>query len=102
MAKKHLKQMESYRKMVAQLAWRTWRCLPIQVKTWISIEDMIEDGIYAVYRILAGNSKYVYDPSRGAEMGTVLYHRLHSFYIRNYIEVYGAEKRGWEKVNGKL
>lgn len=36
---------DSYRRMVAQAAWTVWRRLPQHTKTWVSIDDMITEGM---------------------------------------------------------
>ena len=43
--------VEHYRKLVAMLAWKAWRKLPMQTRMWIGPDDMIEDGMYQVVRL---------------------------------------------------
>jgi hypothetical protein len=92
--------LESYRKMVAQHAWSTWKKLPAQTRWWISVEDMIEDGMAMAFRFLT-KGKHKYNP-QWSTFSTALYHRLHKFYVNEYIEKYLAMQRGCIKVNGKL
>lgn len=96
--------VELYRRMVAKAAWAAWRSLPMQTRTWIEVEDMIEDGMLAAWK-LANNPlrRRRFDPSRG-EFSTVLHHKLHNYFIRNYIEKYGSQKSGWVfcRDKGKL
>lgn len=84
--------LEKYRRLVAQSAWKAWRCLPQHIRVWISIEDMIEDGMFWACR---WSIKH-YDKNRGLSFTTGLTHGLHNFYIRMYISWYGAQQRGWE------
>lgn len=86
--------IENYRRMVAQAAWRAWRVLPKSIQTWISVEDMIEDGMFFAYRYAVRR----FEAERGLAFSTGFYHSLHNYYIRNYIEWYGAIQRGWTMV----
>lgn len=92
--------IENYRRLVAQQAWKAWRCLPFSTRTWIGIDDMIEDGMWSVHWFL--NKSKCYDPSRSHKYTTILTHILHNMYIRKYIEKYGSQKSGWSRVDGKL
>lgn len=94
--------IENYRRLVAQQAWRAWRCLPISVRSWIGIDDMIEHGMWSVHWFLNKQKQYLIDPKRSMQYTTSLTHVLHNMYIRNYIEKYGSQQSGWQKVNGKL
>lgn len=85
-------QVENYRKLVAMMAWKAWRRLPLQTRIWIGIEDMIEDGVMEAVKL-----SRTYNP-KWAVFSTALYHRLHHFYINHYDEFYSAQQRGWEKV----
>lgn len=86
-------EVEGYRKLVAMMAWKAWRKLPLQTRIWIGIEDMIEDGVMEAVKLTR-----TYNP-KWALFTTALYHRLHHFYINNYLEFYSAQQRGWERVN---
>ena len=86
--------VEHYRKLVAMLAWKAWRKLPMQTRMWIGPDDMIEDGMYQVVRLT-----YSYNPN-WAGFSTAVYHRLHKYYINEYLEFHSALKRGWETVQG--
>jgi len=61
---------------------------------------MIEDGMAAAFHLLT-SGKHRYN-AEWSSFSTALYHRMHKFYINNYIEKYCAQQRGWMKVNGKL
>ena len=84
--------VEQYRQLVAMMAWKAWRRLPIQTRVWIGIEDMIEDGMMEVI-----NLSRVYNP-KWASFVTAVYHRLHKFYINHYLEMLSAQQRGWARV----
>jgi DNA-directed RNA polymerase specialized sigma24 family protein len=86
---RRMKYLESYRRMIAQLAWRTWSKLPMQIKSWIEVEDIISDGMYAAYESLRR-----FDPSK-AMLSTYLYHEVHNYLVNMYTELYDADKRGW-------
>jgi hypothetical protein len=88
--------IESYRKLVAMQAWKAWRRLPMQTRIWIDIEDMIEDGMRESWKLTK-----TYNP-QWASFSTALFHRLHHFFINEYIEHHSAQQRGWERVNGNL
>lgn len=93
-----LTERERYRKIVAKQAWMAWRALPFNVRTWIGVEDMIEHGMWTAFKFFWRGR---YDASRSDAVITSLYHYLHNMYIRDYVSVYGAWKRGWEMRNGK-
>src|ERR1700751_2118274 len=82
-------ELEKYRRLVAMMAWKAWRRLPIQTRIWIGVEDMIEDGMMAAWQL-----SQTYNPN-WASFTTGLYHRLHNFYINEYLEFHSAQKRGW-------
>jgi hypothetical protein len=81
--------LEEYRKLVAMQAWKAWRRLPMQTRIWIGIEDMIEDGMRESWKLTK-----TFNP-RWASFTTALFHRLHHFYINEYLELHSAHKRGW-------
>ncbi len=84
--------IESYRKLVAMQAWKAWRHLPMQTRMWIDIEDMVEDGMMQAWKLTQ-----TYNPN-WANFTTALYHRLHKFFINEYLEQHSALKRGWTKI----
>jgi hypothetical protein len=91
--------MEDYRGLVRMQAWRAWKALPHSVRVWIGIDDLIEYGMWKAYSYLKNH----YDHERSAKVTTGLYHALHNSFIREYIEVHGAWKRGWVRTeDGKL
>ena len=92
-ARKDWKPCEQYYKLVCQQAWKAWKRLPHSVKIWITIDDLINHGMAVAYQYITKH----YDAKRSASITTGLVHVLHNFYIYEYLEVYGAWKRGWEK-----
>lgn len=38
-------RLESYLRLISQKAWQTWYKLPPQHKSWIDVEDLIQDGV---------------------------------------------------------
>lgn len=82
-------KVQSFRRMIAQLAWRTWKTMPRQHQIWIDIDDLIEDGMFEAYRIVKSNWQ---DPSKGA-LSTVIYHVVKNHLHNEYIVRYGNEMR---------
>jgi hypothetical protein len=78
-----------FRRMIAQIAWGTWRMLPKQHQVWISVDDLIEDGMYKAYEIAAGKW---YTKSK-ASLCTAIHHAVHNHLHNEYIKKYGCEKR---------
>jgi len=86
----HLHYLQSqYRMLVVKLAWRAWRTLPAYTKSWIGVDDIVEDGMLKALKY----SIKRFDPNK-ARFITGLHHYLHNHFLRNYIEWYGNEKRG--------
>lgn len=92
--------IESYRAMIAKLAWTAWQYLPPQTKAWISPDDMISDGIWFVYySALNPNVPGHYKKDSGVKLGTFLYRVLVNFYREYYsLHHYGTYKRGDKKT----
>jgi len=88
--------LEDYRKLVAMMAWKAWRRLPMQTRIWIGIEDMIESGMVQAWKLTQ-----TYNPS-WASFSTALYHRLHRHFINEFLEYHSSQQRGWHRVEGKL
>ncbi len=86
----HLTMLQAnYKRLVTKLAWRTWRMLPMQVKSYVSVEDIIEEGMLKALKF----SIRRYDEQK-ADFITGLYHSLHNHYVRTYLEWYRNEQRG--------
>lgn len=79
---------EGYRKMVAQAAWKTWRKLPPHTRIWLSIEDLIQDGMNWV--VTVGIPKYRQDQ---ASLCTFLYIGIGNYFKGEYLKSVYAEKR---------
>lgn len=73
-------------------AWEAWRRLPMQTRCWIDVEDMLEDGMMEAWKLTR-----TFNP-RWASFTTALYHRLHKFFINEYLEFHSAQKRGWVRI----
>lgn len=84
---------ENYRLLVCQQAWQAWRALPNSVKVWISVDDMISHGMWVCYQYITKH----FNSKRSNSITTGLQHILHNMYIHEYIETYGAWKRGWHR-----
>jgi hypothetical protein len=82
-------RVSQFRRMVAMLAWRTWRIMPKQHQIWISVDDLIEDGMYKAYEIAAGK----WFTETKSSLCNAIYHAVHNHLINEYIVKYGNEKR---------
>lgn len=80
----------AYINLVAKVAWKHWQRLPAHTRSWISIEDMILDGI----RWAETKGMKRWDRRKGAAT-TVIYIGLSNYYDMAYIEKYcrGNKKR---------
>lgn len=69
-------RLQSYLPMIAKAAWQAWRKLPAYQKTWIDVDDLIQDGvIFARYHVLPR-----FQPERGAKFTTYLSAALQNYY----------------------
>lgn len=84
-----VEKVNSYRRMIAGLAWRAWVTLPRQHQIWIGLDDMIEDGMFKAYQVIS--SKW-YDPNKSS-ISTTIYHSVQNYFQNEYIKQYGNEKR---------
>ncbi len=75
-----LSSAESYRRMVSKLAWNVWRKLPPQTRTWLQVEDLIQDGMEWVVTI--GIPKYRRDE---ASLCTFLYVGIGNYFKTEYL-----------------
>jgi hypothetical protein len=78
-----------FRRMIAQIAWRTWRLMPRQHQIWISVDDLIEDGMWKAYQIAAGK----WFTESKSSLCTSIYHAVHNHLINEYIVKMANEKR---------
>jgi len=80
---------EEFRRMVAQIAYKTWTKLPYQHQIWLSVDDLIEDGMFRAYQVAVGTW---YDKSK-ASLCTSIYHAVRNHLHNEYIVRYGNEMR---------
>lgn len=79
--------LKSYMALIAKKAWATWRKLPPQHKSWIDVDDLIQDGIlFARFQALPR-----YRPQYG-KFTTYLYVALDNYY-KNMLAEYFTSKR---------
>jgi hypothetical protein len=80
--------------MAAQLAWRAWRKLPMQTKSWIGIDDMVEDALMDCHKMML--TKY---NKEWSSQSTYLYHHMHKFFYTKYTEKFNIlQKRNEERT----
>lgn len=81
-------QVDSYRKMVMKAAWSAWRKLPLQTRSWLGIDDMVQDGLEWLH-LEAGKR---WNRER-ASMSTFVYTAIDHFYTDNYGSKLGRPDR---------
>lgn len=82
-------EVEKYRPMIAKAAWQAWRRLPVHTRTWIGIDDLIEDGMRWAHVRMARR----WNPDRSNFL-TWIYNASRNFYYGKYIEpLVEAQKR---------
>ncbi len=84
-----LGKAEAFRRMVAQIAYKTWMKIPRQHQTWIAVDDLIEDGMFKAYQIATGKWR---DESRSS-LSTSIYNAVRNHLHNEYIVKYGSEMR---------
>src|SRR6185369_10640974 len=100
-------QIEDYNKMVMSAAWSAWRKLPLQTRSWIGIDDMIQEGLewLNLEAVKRWNRKR-------SSFSTFLYTAIDHYYYDNYMgkfgrpekregKHYGSQKR-WEGQNQSI
>lgn len=81
---------EGFRRMVGEQAHLTWQKLPPHTRAWLSVEDMVSDGMHwVVYSIIPR-----WEPQRGA-LSTFLYKCIRTYFDKTYESVYLTKGR-WE------
>ena len=81
---------EGFRRMVGEQAFITWQKLPPHTRAWLSVEDMLSDGMHwVVYSIIPR-----WEPRRGA-LSTFLYKCIRTYFDKTYESVYLTKGR-WE------
>ncbi len=82
--------IEQYKKMVLQLAFKCWRQLPVSVKMWVDPEDLVADA----YVYILAWAKFRYKESRAGK-STFLWTGVSNLYL-NFALKHQAKKRfGW-------
>lgn len=89
MSKGALSKAMQFRRMVAQIAIGMWKMLPRQHQIWISVDDLVEDGMFRAYQIASGKW---HDESK-AKLSTAIYHAVHNHLLNEYIVKYTNEQR---------
>lgn len=79
---------EGFRRMVAEQAYITWRRLPPHTRAWLSVEDMVSDGM----RWAAMEGVQRWEPRRGA-LSTWLYVGLRTYFDKTYESRYLTKGR---------
>src|SRR5947209_4070813 len=82
----------AYLGMVTKLAWKTWQQLPVHTRTWISIEDMVLDGLRWVE--MAGLARW--NKKRGG-LSTILYVGVSNYYYDHYLVRFAITKKTREQ-----
>ncbi len=81
-------RMENYSNLFYKLALRCWKNLPSQHQTWISVEDLIQDGMLFIrYKVVPK-----YNVRLKMSFITLLHISLEQFYSRK-LAAYYAKKR---------
>jgi hypothetical protein len=74
--------LDQYKRLIAKKAFESWYKLPIKMRAYIDVEDMIQQGlIYVKYSMMKN-----YNPKR-AKLTTFLYTGLENFYKRKFEEM---------------
>lgn len=75
----------NYLNMVTKAAWKTWRLLPPHTRCWISIEDLVLDGLNWVE--VKGLKRW--DPKKGC-LSTVVYRGVWNYFETFYLQHYAS------------
>jgi|HubBroStandDraft_5_1064220.scaffolds.fasta_scaffold00789_9 hypothetical protein len=79
---------EGFRRMVAEQAWITWRRLPPHTRAWLSVEDMVSDGM----RWAVMDGVPAWEPKKG-RLSTWMYIGLRTYFDKTYESWYLVQKR---------
>lgn len=82
----------NYQKMIAEASWEVWYQLPVRVRVWISVDDLMMAGLE--WAIVQGISKW--DAKRGS-IHTLLYLGVRRYLTNQYILKYGRTERRDER-----
>jgi len=78
----------SVKGLIAKKAIESWRKLPPKTRSYIEINDMIQDGVFWTVKFLA---KGHYNPKKG-KLTTILWPKLENYY-RRCAEILNTQKR---------
>jgi hypothetical protein len=82
--------IEQYKKMVYQLAFKSWRQLPVSVRMWVDPEDLVADA----YVYILALAKFSYQKNRAGK-STFLWTGISNLFL-NFALKHQAKKRfGW-------
>lgn len=79
---------EGFRRMVGEQAYLTWQKLPPHTRAWLSVEDMLSDGMR--WAVMNGIPRW--EPRRGA-LSTWLYVGLRTYFDKTYESRYLTKQR---------
>lgn len=79
---------EGFRRMVGEQAYLTWQKLPPHTRAWLSVEDMLSDGM----RWAAMEGVPRWEPRRGA-LSTWLYIGVRTYFDKTYESRYLTKQR---------
>ena len=85
---------KNYERMVAKAAWWAWRKLPNHTKIWVSVEDMVEDGM----RFVTLDVLPKWKEERGS-MSTVITVAIYRYFSQNYFQHYVCQRRDESEVH---
>ena len=86
--------LQDYMKLIAQKAWSTWYKLPPQHRSWIDVEDLIQDGIlYARFYVLPR-----FRPHRAKNFSTILFISLENFYKNKISDLFRGKRNKCQVV----
>jgi hypothetical protein len=87
--RKAVSTVQGFRRMVAGIAIDTWKIIPRQHQIWISVDDLVEDGMFCAYQMVRGDW---YDSNKSA-LSTAIFHTVRKHLFNEYIVRYGNEQR---------
>lgn len=83
-------EVESCRRMIAGQAIKAWRMLPRQTQSWLSVEDLIQEGlVFAQTHALPRYSK----ERSPTKFSTYLYGLLQNFYATRFVQHHSMQLR---------
>jgi hypothetical protein len=88
-ARKAVSTVQGFRRMIAQLAIYTWKIMPRQHQIWISVDDLVSDGMFHAYQVMTGEW---FDNDKSS-ISTAIHHTVRNHLFNEYIAKYGNERR---------